>query len=207
MVKEASEPVQKLRAPVATTIAVSVAAATKPAPAKAATSTPVKAAVQEVPIPELPPPPSYTNARVVKAEWDYESQNPTDLTFKKNELIIITDEGDGEWLHGRSKDTGRRGWVPYNRVVTATQDDILKWEGDNEMRVRPAHDINMMTNVANGKGGDSGFSTPPVLQPQGEGKGKSKLEENGRKFGSKLGNATIFGAGATIGNKIVNGIF
>jgi hypothetical protein len=29
----------------------------------------------------------------------------------------------------------------------------------------------------------------------------------GKKFGKKLGNAAIFGAGATIGGKIVNGIF
>ena len=35
----------------------------------------------------------------------------------------------------------------------------------------------------------------------------SKLEQNGKKFGKKLGNAAIFGAGATIGSNIVNGIF
>ncbi len=35
----------------------------------------------------------------------------------------------------------------------------------------------------------------------------SKLEEHGKKFGKKMGNAAIFGAGATIGSKVVNGIF
>ena len=35
----------------------------------------------------------------------------------------------------------------------------------------------------------------------------SKFEENGKKFGKKMGNAAIFGAGATIGSNIVNGIF
>ena len=40
------------------------------------------------------------------------------------------------------------------------------------------------------------------------GNGKySKLEEQGKKFGKKMGNAAIFGAGATIGSNIVNGIF
>lgn len=29
----------------------------------------------------------------------------------------------------------------------------------------------------------------------------------GKKFGKKLGNAAVFGAGATLGSKIVNGIF
>jgi hypothetical protein len=41
----------------------------------------------------------------------------------------------------------------------------------------------------------------------GEGKAPSKIEENGKKFGKKLGNATIFGAGATIGGNLVNSIF
>ena len=40
-----------------------------------------------------------------------------------------------------------------------------------------------------------------------EPKKTSKLEENGKKFGKKMGNAAIFGAGATIGSNIVNGIF
>jgi hypothetical protein len=40
-----------------------------------------------------------------------------------------------------------------------------------------------------------------------EGRKPSKLEENGKKFGKKMGNAAIFGAGATIGSNIVNGIF
>lgn len=35
----------------------------------------------------------------------------------------------------------------------------------------------------------------------------SKVETQGKKFGKKLGNAAIFGAGATIGSNIVNGIF
>lgn len=38
--------------------------------------------------------------------------------------------------------------------------------------------------------------------------GKSdKVQEMGKKFGGKLGNAAIFGAGATIGSNIVNSIF
>lgn len=51
-----------------------------------------------------------------------------------------------------------------------------------------------------------------IAQPQPEGSSSSgrkysKLEENGKKFGKKMGNAAIFGAGATIGSNIVNGIF
>ena len=47
----------------------------------------------------------------------------------------------------------------------------------------------------------AGSATTPVPQKY------SKFEEQGKKFGKKMGNAAIFGAGATIGSNIVNGIF
>lgn len=37
--------------------------------------------------------------------------------------------------------------------------------------------------------------------------GADLCAEQGKKFGKKLGNAAIFGAGATIGGNIVNSIF
>ncbi|KAB5528911.1 hypothetical protein GE09DRAFT_401360 [Coniochaeta sp. 2T2.1] len=43
-------------------------------------------------------------------------------------------------------------------------------------------------------------------QQQGEG-GENKVAGAGKKIGKKLGNAAIFGAGATIGSNIVNSIF
>ena len=36
---------------------------------------------------------------------------------------------------------------------------------------------------------------------------KSEGDSAGKRFGKKLGNAAVFGAGASIGGKIVNGIF
>lgn len=46
----------------------------------------------------------------------------------------------------------------------------------------------------------------PVQQEQAGGSG-GKAGEMGKKFGKKLGNAAIFGAGASIGSNIVNSIF
>lgn len=46
-----------------------------------------------------------------------------------------------------------------------------------------------------------------LAQAQQEQRKPSKLEEHGKKFGKKMGNAAIFGAGATLGSNIVNGIF
>jgi LAS seventeen-binding protein 1/2 len=45
-----------------------------------------------------------------------------------------------------------------------------------------------------------------TLNPS-DGNRPNKFEENGKKFGKKMGNAAIFGAGATIGSNIVNSIF
>ena len=44
-------------------------------------------------------------------------------------------------------------------------------------------------------------------QPANGGAGDNKVGEYGKKFGKKLGNAAIFGAGASIGGNIVNSIF
>lgn len=55
----------------------------------------------------------------------------------------------------------------------------------------------------------SDYGNMPLAIAQGDmaNRKPSKLEEHGKKFGKKMGNAAIFGAGATIGSNIVNGIF
>lgn len=50
---------------------------------------------------------------------------------------------------------------------------------------------------------NDGSGQQQAVDPAGGGKGK----EMAKKFGGKLGNAAIFGAGATIGGNIVNSIF
>lgn len=52
------------------------------------------------------------------------------------------------------------------------------------------------------------MANQPQQQQQVEGEGAGgKAGGMGKKFGKKLGNAAIFGAGATIGSNIVNSIF
>lgn len=55
----------------------------------------------------------------------------------------------------------------------------------------------------------SDYGNMPLMLAQSStgGRQPSKLEEHGKKIGKKMGNAAIFGAGATIGSNIVNGIF
>lgn len=54
---------------------------------------------------------------------------------------------------------------------------------------------------------DYGNMPLAIAQSSTGGRPPSKLEEHGKKFGKKMGNAAIFGAGATLGSNIVNGIF
>lgn len=63
---------------------------------------------------------------------------------------------------------------------------------------------NMPVEVA----GQSGAGmTGQQQMPEGAAGGNSKFNDQGKKFGKKLGNAAIFGAGASIGGNIVNSIF
>lgn len=78
----------------------------------------------------------------------------------------------------------------------------MRVESDNKMT--PAQQSmgygNMPMAVSQG-GGESAAAGQGADGKQGKG------GEMGKKFGKKLGNAAIFGAGATIGGNIVNGIF
>lgn len=110
---------------------------------------------------------------------------------------------NAEWWKGRSDRTGQEGIFPRSYVKV-------------EEKAPPA--ANLGNNYGNEplavSGKFSRYSIPYVTQAKsspgmgnGEEKAPSKIEENGKKFGKKLGNATIFGAGATLGGNLVNSIF
>lgn len=92
---------------------------------------------------------------------------------------------------GRNERTGLEGIFPRSYV------NVVEEKGRPPLPHQPSSSGygNMPLDIANG----SSSSQP--------GRQTSKLEEHGKKFGKKMGNAAIFGAGATIGSNIVNGIF
>lgn len=183
------------------TPAAAVAALVPPKPALPirAPKSPTPTASAVVPAPAIPPPPDYdTSKMIVTAEYEYSSDTPGDLQLKVGDTVVVSQHTDKDWWSGRCTRTGQEGWFPRNRVVIVSDGDK---KGLNEKKA----DDNMMMNVAHNRGDNSGFSGSSSGDQ--EDKGKSKFGEQGKKFGSKLGNAAIFGAGATIGGKIVNGIF
>ncbi|CAI7581582.1 unnamed protein product [Penicillium viridicatum] len=138
-------------------------------------------------------PPAYPQVPPVlglaSAMYAYNPTDAGDLALLPQDRIQITEHMNDDWWRGRNERTGQEGIFPRSYV-----------------------------NVVNEK---AGVSSPPPTnygnmplavsqsgQPENpEDPKKNKIEEGGKKFGKKLGNAAIFGAGATVGSNIVNSIF
>jgi hypothetical protein len=116
------------------------------------------------------------------ALYAYPASDPGDLALLPNDKIDVQEYVNQDWWRGQSQRTKQVGIFPKNYVQAGPS------EGDRM----------------------GGFNQPlpgmqqPNDQPHGQ---PSKMQEAGMKMGKKVGNAALFGAGATIGSKIVNGIF
>lgn len=135
-------------------------------------------------------PPAYTHPptlSIVTALYQYHASDAGDLALNPGDTINVTEYVNADWWRGVNPATGQTGIFPKDYVKPAPTAEKDGYGYGN-----------VPLQVANGGGSQP---TP------GEENQPSKFEEHGKKFGKKLGNAAIFGAGATIGGKIVNGIF
>ncbi|KAL8927002.1 MAG: hypothetical protein Q9208_002547 [Pyrenodesmia sp. 3 TL-2023] len=155
--------------------------------------TPAPAAIQ--------PPPAYSHQpsqslASASALYEYTPSDAGDLALLPNDRITITEFMNADWAKGRNERTGAEGIFPRSYV------QIL----DEKNRALMAAPVPTVAGSSSG----SGYGNVPmeVSQTGGSaGGGESKFNQHGKKFGKKMGNAAIFGAGATIGSNIVNGIF
>ncbi|KAI1959360.1 protein that induces appearance of [PIN+] prion when overproduced [Ophidiomyces ophidiicola] len=138
----------------------------------------------------LAPPPSYASSPpllcMASALYAYTPTDAGDLALQANDRIQVLEHMNNDWWRGRNERTNLEGIFPRTYVTIIDEKPAV-------LSPQPTNYGNMPLEVA-------GSSS------QG-GKKTSKFEENGKKFGKKMGNAAIFGAGATIGSNIVNGIF
>jgi hypothetical protein len=106
---------------------------------------------------------------------------------------------NAEWWFGTNLRTGREGVFPVNYVKVLVQDSYNdeKASGFGGQAVAPAP----------GPSSPYDTSVPPMGVANQQVGPPSKGQENAKKFGKKLGNAAVFGAGATLGGKLVNSIF
>ncbi|BCS22320.1 uncharacterized protein APUU_30545A [Aspergillus puulaauensis] len=133
------------------------------------------------------PPPAYPQAPVVlsvaSALYAYTPTDTGDLALQPNDRVQVLEHMNADWWRGRNERTNLEGIFPRSYV------NVL----DEKALAQPSNYGNMPLDVSQSGSGEPGKH--------------GKIEEHGKKFGKKMGNAAIFGAGATIGSNIVNSIF
>ncbi|KAG7878530.1 hypothetical protein KL925_004431 [Ogataea polymorpha] len=146
-------------------------------------------------------PPAYTQSSLsstpteyAEALYDYKPQQPEDVELRAGDKITVIQKMSTSWWKGTVG--GRTGMFPANyvRLLGPAPSPAPIPQPYQQQPISPMY--------------------APQQQPQeytpmsvaGEPQG-GQHNAMFKKFGSKLGNAAIFGAGATIGSDLVNSIF
>ncbi|KAK4148968.1 SH3 domain-containing protein [Chaetomidium leptoderma] len=190
-----------------------------PAPAPGPPSYSQSTATPPPPPPPNNPPPAAAPEKPVlvhtRALYRYTASDARDCSFERDDGVAVYEYMNADWWMGRNTRTGQEGIFPRAYVVVVDhhqqQEKMLPPMGYHQPQYAP---------VPYGGGYPA---APPPGQPadpyqqqqqqqpqqpgQQDGEGGSKIGEHGKNIGKKLGNAAIFGAGATIGSNIVNSIF
>lgn len=162
-----------------------------------------------------------SGSELVEALYRFDPQQDGDLALSPGDKVEVLEKPSNEWFKGRCN--GRVGMFPANYVKPA-------FSGSEASRpnVPPPPQYEQQQEVQRMNTQQSGGSYqqpyPPAStgyyqqqQPQQQQQQQQPQEQQQqqqhhssghlRKFGSKLGNAAIFGAGATMGSDLVNSIF
>lgn len=162
--------------------------------------------------PPPPPPSSSPYKEVVEALYDYQSQEQSDLPLYRGMRIEVLERLNNDWWRGRDMSSGREGIFPSNYVRVQDEKSAA---GPPSYYGTPQQQQGYSQAPPQQQGG---YYPPPMVVTQNPQEYEQQQQQQGdghhhqagqavRRFGSKLGNAAIFGAGATIGSDIVNSIF
>ncbi|KAI6717174.1 hypothetical protein JHW43_000349 [Diplocarpon mali] len=214
--------------PVAPTPAVPNPAATpSPAPVAALSNlqlnrdTPPSDAPPAYRTPALPahsPAPPPMKAEIARATAQYRYSEPGDCNFEPGDQISILEYMNQDWWLGKNLRTGLEGVFPATYVTLVPMQNMYmnphgvygneKGYAGYPAQHAPPPPPQQMQPPAPGPSNPYNSSVPPMaIAEQPTDDKSSKGSEMGKKFGKKLGNAAIFGAGATIGGNLVNSIF
>lgn len=131
--------------------------------------------------PQPPPPPAYNTPPLLTWATALYAYHPTDLgdlPLLPNDRVAVTEYTNGDWWKGRNERTGMEGIFPQKYVQVVDEKSPV-----STMTAPPAPSYgNMPLEVSQGQAASSTPATP------------GRLETHGKKFGKKLGDATIFGA-------------
>jgi hypothetical protein len=179
-------------------------------------------AYNQSPVP-LPPrnQPQHKEIAHVVALYRYADPDPRDLNFEAGDHVSVTEYCNPEWWQGKNVRTGEEGIFPKNYVRIENSPSQLAQPSYNNEKVGGYYGAAPQQPPGGYYPGQQQQHPPPpgpsdpyngpvppmqmANQPTEHQPGKGA--EMGKKFGKKLGNAAIFGAGATIGGNIVNSIF
>uniref|UniRef100_A0A060T8P7 ARAD1D13046p n=1 Tax=Blastobotrys adeninivorans TaxID=409370 RepID=A0A060T8P7_BLAAD len=193
-----------------------------PAPAPAPAAAPAAAAPPAVPPPQDSQP-------VAQALYDYEKRDPTDLRLVAGHKVAVLEKMNQDWWRGRDLDTGEEGIFPANYVKMDERaihspppynekaqypPPQPQYSPAPQQQYSPAPPQQSQAGYATYPPPSVNYYPPPMQQPQPmqqpveqQPQQSSSGHQHLKKFGSKFGNAAIFGAGATVGADIVNSIF
>ncbi|EGX96117.1 SH3 domain protein [Cordyceps militaris CM01] len=169
-------------------------------------TSPVPPSYNDTPAPGVPPrggsgKPTLTTARAL---YRYGATDARDLTFEKDDIIAVYEYMNQDWWMGMNQRTGQEGIFPRSYVLPEQDNKAPGGYGPPQPQYGYPAGPPQQQNPYNA-------NVPPMAVAEGGqaegGAGGGKAGELGKKFGKKLGNAAIFGAGATIGGNIVNSIF
>jgi LAS seventeen-binding protein 1/2 len=155
-----------------------------------------------------PPPPTKPVIAHAKALYKYTAADDRDLSFDRDDKIAVFEYMNDDWWMGKNQRTGAEGIFPKNYVE-------IDQAAEKAGFYAPAQPVYAPQQQAGGypppPQGQNPYNSnvPPMAVAEGSGEQSQggKGSEMGKKFGKKLGNAAIFGAGATLGGNLVNSIF
>jgi LAS seventeen-binding protein 1/2 len=109
---------------------------------------------------------------------------------------------NADWWMGQNLRTGQEGIFPRSYVAPEPPAGGYGGGPNEKQGYNDPYNANAPPMAIAAQGGAVG-----AAQAQQQPHEPGKVEQGAKKFGKKLGNAAIFGAGATIGSNIVNSIF
>jgi LAS seventeen-binding protein 1/2 len=146
--------------------------------------------------------------------YKYTAADDRDLSFDPDDRIAVYEYMNDDWWMGRNEKTLTEGIFPKNyveidRSVSSQSTLVNEKAGYYQNYAQPQPTYSQGYPQPPPQQSPYNSSVPPVAVAEESGVQGShgKTGEMGKKIGKKLGNAAIFGAGATIGSNIVNSIF
>lgn len=186
-------------------------------PPPSATPVPGPPSYDATPAPSVPARTGKPVLAHARALYRYVASDNRDVSFEKDDKILVHEYMNQDWWMGQNTRTQQEGIFPRNYVLVEREEQKAAAPyGDPYAQQRqqqygyppPGQGPPPQQNPYNA-------NVPPMAvaeggqqqQAAGQPADGNKVNEYGKKFGKKLGNAAIFGAGATIGGNIVNSIF